>query len=241
MRKNRELKKRAGRRPYYFGIKHIDRMGRHPQGTHIESRRRPNDGPDVRGVLQHVAIQAEDPGLRQYGGLVPGRLMHDGQGAARGFDIGQLGQLVLGTTVDGATAADNILHDFRWLSFEKRGSDDETDDVLGRRLHQFQDRFCPFKYKHPLAVARAFGLNHISYVREKIAGNGAKCGGQSYPEGRRPCRGPAEPASPSTSTYLRFLPEAASAARIRCARTLARLRADSLPRVRSRSAFNRSS
>ena len=47
--------------------------------------------------------------------------------------------------------------------------------------------------------------------------------------------------APSRTSYLRFLPEAASAARIRCARTLARLRADSFPRVRSRSAFKRSS
>jgi hypothetical protein len=66
-------------------------------------------------------VEAENFRLRQYGRLVPGWLMNNRQHAAGGFDIGQLGQLVFRTAVDGTPAADNLLRDFRRLSFEKRG------------------------------------------------------------------------------------------------------------------------
>jgi hypothetical protein len=42
------------------------------------------------------------------------------------------------------------------------------------RLQQFKDGFGSFKDEHALAVARSPGLGDIPYVREKVAGNGAK-------------------------------------------------------------------
>ena len=100
--------------------------------------------------------------------------MNDGQHAAGGFDIGQLGQLVLRTAVDSTSAADDLLRDFRRLPFEKRGGDDKADDVLRSRLQQFKDRLGALKHEDPFAVTRTLRLDDIPYVGEKVAGNGAR-------------------------------------------------------------------
>ena len=174
MGKDGQLKQRGCGRAHDFWSQHIDGVGCQPQGTHIESRRSSNDRPHIRRVLQHVPVEAENFRLRQYGRLVPGRLMNDGQHAAGGFDIGQLGQLVFRTAVDSTPAADNLLRDFRRLSFEKRGGDDEADDVLRCRLQQFEDGFGAFKHEDPFAVTRTLRLDDIPYVGEKVARNGAR-------------------------------------------------------------------
>ena len=100
------------------------------------------------------------------GGQAAGEVVYQG--------IGQLGQLVFRTAVDGTPAADNLLRDFRRLSFEKRGGDDEADDVLRCRLQQFEDGFGAFEHEDPFAVTRTLRLDDIPYVGEKVARNGAR-------------------------------------------------------------------
>src|SRR6187200_998801 len=96
-----------------------------------------NNCPYVRGILQLVAIDAKDSGLGQEERLVPRRLMDDGHCATGGLDVRQVNKSVLGATVDGITAAEQMMPDFRRLSFQKPRRDDDADKSLRSRLQQF--------------------------------------------------------------------------------------------------------
>ena len=174
MREDGQLKQRPGGRPHDLRIKHIDGMGCQPQCTYVESCRGSNNRPDVRRVLKHVAVEAEDSRLSEHGSLIPGRLMNESQHPAGSFDIRQLSERVIRAAVEGTPATRNLLPDFRRLSIKKIRRDDKADHLLRRRLQQFKDGLGAFEHEDAFAVTRALCLDDISYVREKVAGNGAK-------------------------------------------------------------------